>query len=68
MKLDAEKTKQLIEGTNRNISQFCRDTGIKKYNMSKYMHGANIPKAALQRIADELGVDAFDLMVLKGFY
>lgn len=68
MKLNAEKTRELIKESNRNIAQFCRDTGIKKYNMSKYLHGANIPKNVLQRIADDLGVNSFELMLLQGFY
>lgn len=68
MKLDAEKTKALIEKSGRSQRQFCDDIGIKDYNLSKYMNGANIPKAKLQRIADELGVPCFELMKMKGFY
>lgn len=68
MKLDAEKTIALIEKSGRNLKQFCEDTGIKNYNLSKYLHGKNIPRKTLERIADDLGESPFELMLLQGFY
>lgn len=67
MKLNKEVTEKLIKKSGRSQAQFCRDIGIEKYNLSKYMHGANIPMKTLYKIADNLGVSAFDIMKLGSF-
>lgn len=68
MKIDAEKTRELIQESGRTLDQFCKDTGIKNYNLSKYLHGKNVPKNVVERIADDLGVSIYELMELRGFY
>lgn len=68
MKLNAEKTKELIKESGRSIKEFCEDVGIKNYNMSKYLHGANIPRRALVRIADDLGASTYELMNVQGLH
>ena len=68
MKIDAEKTRELIQESGRTLDQFCKETGIKNYNLSKYLHGKNVPKNVVERIADDLGVSIYELMELRGFY
>lgn len=67
MKLDGELVRKKIYETNRNLKQFCDDTGIKDYNLSKYLAGANVPRRVMRIISDDLGVDMLEIMRLTGF-
>lgn len=67
MKLNGELVSNEIEKLGITKTEFCNRTGLKKYNLSKYLHGKNVPRNVAVRIADGLGLDLYEIIKITGF-